>query len=165
MNLSPHFTLEEAMSSDTAMRLGIDNTANAQQMKNAVIAAQGMELVRFELMHAVSINSWIRGEKLEKVLTQKDYTAWCRRRSMGINFASWNLYFAHKAHPKGYAVDFTCKAFGTPAQIVAKLRESKIKYDQLICEGTWVHISFDPQCRMQCLNATFINGEPTYTEA
>ena len=69
-----------------------------------------------------------------------------------------------KAHPKGFAADFICSQFGTPLKIVQALAKSKIKFDQLIMEQTWVHVSFAPAMRQQILTATFTGGVPLYKE-
>jgi len=47
-------------------------------------------------------------------------------------------------HLLGEAVDFICPAFGTPVEICRKLIElhDLIRFDQLILEHSWVHISF-----------------------
>ena len=56
-------------------------------------------------------------------------------------------------HMTGYAVDFSCAKFGTPAEIVKAIQQSCLTYDQLILERVggkeWVHISFAPAQRMQ----------------
>ena len=79
------------------------------------------------------------------------------------------------AHCTGYAADFICPAFGTPLEIVRAIQAHNahcieqcqgadvISFDQLIEEGTWVHISFDPKMRGQALTAHFANGSATYT--
>ena len=65
------------------------------------------------------------------------------------------------AHTLGYAVDFT--AYGhTPLTIANTLAKSDLKFDQLIYEGTWVHISFDPKMRREVLTAKFKDGKATY---
>ena len=52
-----------------------------------------------------------------------------------------------------------------PLAIVHKIQaDGTIRFDQLIQEGTWVHISFDPQMRGQALTAHFVNGKATYTQ-
>ena len=43
MNLSEHFTLEEATYSETAIRLHIDNQPNEQQLANMKTAAEKLE--------------------------------------------------------------------------------------------------------------------------
>ena len=67
------------------------------------------------------------------------------------------------AHIRGWAADFTCPSFGTPIAVSKKIAESNLKFDQLIFEGTWVHISCDPQNRRQLLTARFKDGHTYYT--
>lgn len=55
------------------------------------------------------------------------------------------------AHLTGHAVDFNCYRFGPPMKVCRAIAESDIAFDQLIEEGTWVHISFDPRLRRQVL--------------
>ncbi|EKD22657.1 MAG: Peptidase M15A [uncultured bacterium] len=164
MQLTPHFSMEEVTESEYAVRYGIDNqTTDEHILANIKVAALGMEQVRMLLGHPCKINSWLRVEELEKIAAHKDYIGWCKRRTLSVDDASWFMYFTRKGHPKGYCIDFTCRLFGTPAEVVAKIRASGIRYDQLICEGTWVHISFAPAMRGEVLTATFIKGEPSYT--
>lgn len=164
MQLSEHFSLAEAIDSSTAIRMGIDNIPTDEQISNMKIAAAGMEQIRTVLAHPINTNSWLRVEALEKILANKDYISWCGIHKHTIDDASWDIYFARKGHPKGFAIDFTCPAFGTPAEIVAKLKDSGIKFDQLLMEGTWVHVSFDPQMRNQVEVVTFVNDTPSYTK-
>jgi putative chitinase len=58
---------------------------------------------------------------------------------------------ATSAHLIGRAVDFTCYGFGDPPAVCRALAEANIGFDQLIEEGTWCHISFDPRMRRQVL--------------
>lgn len=163
MQLSEHFTLEEATLSSTALRSGIDNgSPSAEVISNAKVAAAGMEQVRKCLGVPIHIDSWIRCEALERILCEKDFQRWCAAHGKDAATA-WPEYFARKAHPKGFAVDFTAAGYGTPTEIARVLKGSGIKFDQLILEGTWVHISFDPALRQQVLSATFTNGTPNYT--
>jgi hypothetical protein len=64
-------------------------------------------------------------------------------------------------HQKGFAIDFTCPDFGTPLECVKKISASDIQFDQLIQEGTWIHISFAPAMRRQILEAHFSKGQKT----
>lgn len=165
MNLTSHFTLEELTASDTAVRLGIYNTPGLQASANLMVLANGMEQVRAVLGQPVKVSSGFRCEELEKVLCAKDFAAWCSRNGkMRTDPAVWAEYFKRKAHPKGFACDFTCPKFGTPLEIVKALIKAGIKADQIIQEGTWVHISFDPKMRGQVLTATFNGGTPSYTQ-
>jgi hypothetical protein len=164
--LSPHFSLEELTFSDTAVRLGIDNRPPPEVIERLKIAAAGMEQIRTELgALPIKINSGYRCEKLERVLTQADFKRWCAAHAHPVDSPeSWTQYFNTKAHPKGYAVDWTCAQRGEPVAIVRFLAAKSFRCDQIIQEGTWIHTSFDPQCRMEVLTASFdASGTPTYT--
>lgn len=164
MKLTDHFTLAELSRSDTATRLGIDNDPPTVLLPNMATLALGLEQCRARLNHTpLHILSAYRCEELERVLCAKDYAAWCRRHGRHVGVESWAEYFARKAHPKGWAADFVCPAFGSPQAIVGALQDCGIRYDQLIGEGTWVHISFAPAMRGEVLSAQFINGQPAYT--
>jgi len=55
------------------------------------------------------------------------------------------------AHLAGHAVDFNCYSFGNPAAVCRAIAESRLGFDQLIEEGSWCHVSFDPRMRRQVL--------------
>jgi putative chitinase len=55
------------------------------------------------------------------------------------------------AHLSGHAVDFNCYGFGVPRAVCRAIALSDLAFDQLIEEGGWVHISFDPRMRRQVL--------------
>jgi hypothetical protein len=98
------------------------------------------------------------------VLCEKDYRAWCARHGNHVGADSWAAYFARKAHPRGYAADFTAAGFGDPLSIVKVIEASDIAFDQVICEGKWVHISFSPTMRREVLTATFTAGTASYSK-
>ena len=160
--MTAHFAFSEFTNSDTATRLGVENTPSAAVSQRIFKLMDSMEIVRNVLDAPVFISSGFRCEELEKVICAKDYRAWCKRHGYKVDDDSWALYFVTKSHPAGYSADFTSPAAGTPTQIVTLLQRERVRFDQLICEGTWVHISFDPRMRGQVLNATFIDGTPTY---
>ena len=119
---SPNFSMDELTHSDTAARHGIDNTPNDNEKENLYKLAMEMEDVR-ELLNnkPIFISSGYRCLALNELLGSKKTSS----------------------HIKGLAVDFTCRQFGTPNEIVFTLINSKIKFDQLILEyDQWVHISF-----------------------
>lgn len=121
--LSAHFSLEEAIASQTAARLGIDNDPPLDVVMNMKKAALQMELIRMELnSNAIHISSWYRCPALNKAVGSKPTSA----------------------HVTGWAVDFTCPTFGPPGKIVTRILASKVAFDQIIHEfDSWVHISFD----------------------
>lgn len=124
--LSQHFTLEEL----TATETGLPNHPPEWEMDNLRRTAHAMEEVRVALgQNPVIVNSGYRSE--------------------AVNMADRGV--PTSAHCLGYAVDFVCPEFGTPEDVALKIAGSGIKFDQLIREYGWVHISFDPRMRGQCL--------------
>lgn len=124
MNLSTNFTLDEFIESQTASRAGILNVPDDFQLANMKIAARGMEEIRTLLGNVpVLISSGLRVPALNALIP-------------GSSVKS--------DHMTGFAVDFTAPAFGAPMKIAQAVLRSAIKFDQLIYEYTWVHISFRP---------------------
>lgn len=143
MKLTDHFTFDEAAFSSTALRLGIRNDIPAALTDNIIAAANGMEQVRALLGHPVHVDSWYR----------------CAELNHAVGGAS------NSSHMQGFAVDFTCAQFGTPLEICKAIAASSIKFQRVICEGTWVHISFEPSAERLTLTAHFgPDGKPTYTQ-
>jgi hypothetical protein len=142
MQLSPHFSLEELTFSSTAVRLGIDNTPSPAIVANLTQACATFEQVRALLGVPMISDSGYRCPALNAAVH-------------GV---------PDSAHVQGWALDFTAPAFGQPIDIVKAIAASGLKWDQVITEGTWVHISAAPAMRQQVLTATFINGVAHYTE-
>lgn len=141
MKLSEHFTLAEFTQSDTALRTGIKNMPSPNQLGILKQTAEQLEQVRELLGQPIFVTSGYRSPTLNRFIGGS----------------------ANSAHCLGYAVDFKCPQYGSPVDIVAKIKDSGIKYDQLINEGFWVHISFDERMRQQTLSALFDNkGKATY---
>ena len=141
--LSDHFTLDEFTASETAVRKGIDNTPPPVITERLRMLAAILEQVRSLLgNNSIRISSGYRCIALNRAIGSGDLSA----------------------HVLGYAVDFTCPNFGTPKEVANKIAESPIKFDQLIYEGTWVHLSIDPRNRREVLTAHFGNGKTSYTK-
>lgn len=133
MQLTTHFTLEEFYKSETAVRRGIINKPGPQPTVNLMRVAEGMEKVRALLGKPISISSGYRCLALNRAIGSRD----------------------DSAHVQGFAADFSCWNFGSPETIVHAIEQSDIKFDQLIMEGNWVHISFAPTMRQETLTAVF----------
>jgi hypothetical protein len=120
--LSPHFTLAEATKSDTAKALKLDNTPDNATFEVILKTAAHMEVVRKLLGKRIKINSWYRSPEVNLAVGSKPSSQ----------------------HTKGEAVDWVCPTAGTPAEVCKILVANKdlIKFDQLILEHTWIHISF-----------------------
>lgn len=133
MQLSEHFTLEEATYSDTAVRMGISNQPSTLQLENMKHAAEQLEKVRALLGKPMHINSWLRLPAVNSAIPGSS---------------------GKSRHMDGWAIDFTCKGFGLPYDICKAIEASGIKFDQMIHEfgdKGWTHISFAPEMRGQKL--------------
>ena len=145
--LTDHFTFEELTHSDTAERLGIANTLPVEVAENLTTLAENLEKVRAILGRPMRISSGFRSQELNAKIGGAQ----------------------NSAHVQGLAADFTCPQFGTPVAVCrALLRHADLlKWDQLIQEGSWVHIAFakDPEnARGDVLTASFAGGRTTYTK-
>jgi hypothetical protein len=128
MNLSEHFTLEEATYSETAVRKGISNQPSTVQLENMKYAASCLEVLR-AAVGPLHINSWIR--------------------LSAVNVAVGGA--EKSSHMDGWAIDVSSKTL-TPIELCHKVEELGMKYDQIIHEfGIWMHISFAPEMRQQKL--------------
>ena len=121
--MTPHFSLREMTVTNTRLR----NEPNAQQKERLLNNARRMEEVRGLLGYAIHVHSAFRSED--------------------VNDAVGGA--ANSDHLKGDATDFTCPEFGSPRAICQAIQKSGIRYDQLILEPTWVHISWGPRMRQE----------------
>lgn len=121
--LSTHFSLAEAIASDSAARKGIDNTPSPEVIAVMKKTALKLEQIRSILESSISINSWHRCLALNRFIGSSDKSA----------------------HVRGEAVDFISPRYGTPLAIARKLLEYKdlLDWDQLIYEHTWIHIAWN----------------------
>lgn len=163
--LSRHYTLAELTRSDTAARLGIDNTPPAAIVETLRVTAARLERVREILSEKakrdipVLVSSGYRCEALERVLCERAYEKWCVKSSLFPSRASWKMYFATKQHPKGRAGDIEAPAFGTPLEVCRELDGHKqaLELDQLIYEfKSWAHVGWSqgtPRHQVLTINA------------
>lgn len=142
----PSFWLSEFIQSDTALRLGIDNSPKPTELQNIrSILAPGMQRVRECLGMPVFITSGYRSPDLNRAVKGAP----------------------DSAHTHGLAADFKCPNFGTPLAVARYLvqRSPDLGFEQLIQEGAWVHIAFPApgdKPSYDVLTAHF-NGAVTYT--
>lgn len=122
MNLSPHFTLEEAIASATASLHCANNMPPASVQVTMRQAAMDMEAVRTILGHPITVSSWYRSPILNALVGSKSTSQ----------------------HVQGEAIDFECPSFGVPVSICKEIIKypDLVDFDQLILEHGWVHISF-----------------------
>lgn len=140
--MSAHFSIAELMLSQTAQRRGLDNTPTPAVLRNLERLCGTLEQVRDLVGGPVHVSSGYRSKL--------------------VNAAVGGA--PSSAHTFGLAADITCPAM-TPRALALLIRESGIKFDQLIMEGTWVHIGLAlGTLRQQCLTAAFNKGVASYRE-
>jgi len=119
MNLSPNFTLEEMIASETAARYGIDNTPDNDVLMNLRRLALFLEEVRKAVGMPLHINSAYRSPEANKKVNGKPSSQHC----------------------KGAAADIKVKGM-TPDQVVKAIIKAGLNYDQVIREfDSWTHVS------------------------
>lgn len=142
--LSKHFSREEFEFSQTAVRLGIDNTIPESLLDNAKRTAEIMEIIRAGLGgRPIKVSSGYRGVKLNAVIPNSSKTS---------------------AHTLALACDFTCASFGSVYDTTEAVSHILDDFDQLIYEfGRWVHIGLsEGHQRKEIITATFNNGRVFY---
>jgi zinc D-Ala-D-Ala carboxypeptidase len=147
--LTHSFMLSEFIASDTADRRGIDNAPTPAALANIKgVLAPGMQRIRDALRKPVLISSGYRCQMLNAIVNGSP----------------------NSAHVNGLAADFRSPGFGTPNAVVRFLlkQAEEIGFDQMIFEGSWVHVAFAAQGkkpRYQVLTARFdANGRASYSE-
>ena len=119
MNLSPNFTLEEMIASETAARHNIDQTPSNDVLMNLRRLALFLEDVRKVLDKPIHINSAYRSPLANEAVGGKKTSQHCR----------------------GAAADIKVKGM-TPDQVVRAIIKSGLPYDQVIREfDSWTHVS------------------------
>jgi zinc D-Ala-D-Ala carboxypeptidase len=124
--LTTHFTLEELTASETAARLGFDNTPNEAETENLQRLAEFLEEVKKVLgMKPVMINSAFRSKQTNDAVGSRDTSQ----------------------HRIGCAADIRIPGMN-PDEVCRAVIVSGIAYDQIIREfwdkdkgGGWTHIS------------------------
>ncbi len=141
MNLSLHFTLEEFIISQTAIRKNIDNTPSKKEISALkLLCKKILEPLRIAIEKPINISSGYR----------------CVKLNTAIGGAKTSQ------HIKGEAADIGVKAF-TTEQLYQYIKNSGLPFDQLIQEfDSWVHVSYRNNPRSQCLRAVKQNGKTKY---
>ena len=151
MQIAEHFSLKELTRSETARRLGLQNTPSSAEMANIQYTAEQLEKIRAYVGRGIVVTSCFRSERVNKAVGGSPTSA----------------------HRFGLAAD--CDAIGLTslafAKEIIKMRdEGKITFDQLILEfpergdGAWVHVGFrrNSPMRNQIMTATKKGGKTVY---
>ncbi len=116
MQLSPHFTLAELTFTNHRT---LDNTPDAEALKNLTRLAEFLEKVRDLLDAPIDVNSAYRSPAVNTSVGGKPTSQHC----------------------KGCAADIKVTGM-TPDQVVRKIKDSGLPFDQLIREfDAWTHVS------------------------
>ena len=147
MNLSRNFTLSELIKSDTAIRKGINNNPNAEQIEKLKALCENILQPVRDHFGRVKVTSGFRSVEL----------------CLAIGSSQ------NSQHARAEAADFEC--LGTDNAELADWSNKNLDYDQLILEfytpgepnSGWIHCSYTPdQPRKQFLHAYKSEGKTKY---
>ena len=147
MQLSRNFSLQELIKSDTAIRMGIDNNPNADQMEKLKLLCENILQPVRDHFGRVKVTSGFRSPEL----------------CIAINSS------ANSQHAKAEAADFEC--MGVDNAELADWIKRELPYDQLILEfytpgepnSGWIHCSYTEGLpRKQFLHAFRSEGKTKY---
>ena len=147
MNLSRNFTLSELIKSDTAIRRGINNNPNAEQIEKLKSLCENILQPVRDHFGRVKVTSGFRSPEL------------CTAIGSSVN----------SQHAKAEAADF--EVIGTDNAELADWINKNLDYDQLILEfytpgepnSGWIHCSYTTdQPRKQFLHAYKSEGKTKY---
>lgn len=145
MRLTPHFRLSELTYSDTAVSLGNKNIPTKEHLANLQELAKTLERVRKVLgNNAIIISSGYRNPEVNKAVGGSPTSD----------------------HANGLAADFSCPGYGSVQMVCEAIRDSGIKFDQLIFEQRgsthWAHLGIGRRMRQQALSWSpsqgYVNG-------
>jgi len=148
MLLSENFNLDELTKSQEAIRLGIENEPNDEQVGNLILLCKNiLQPIRNHFKMPVSVSSGFRSVALCEAIGSS----------------------AKSQHTKGQAADF--EIFGVHNKEVSDWIVKNLDYDQCILEfwnpndpnSGWVHCSYnDNGNRKQYLRASKVNNAVIY---
>ena len=149
MRISDHISYKEAIRSNTALRLDIDNTPGGYELTNmAGVAINVFEPLRKWVGGPIKINSFFRSKDLNTAIGGSVNSQHCEGRAIDLDDT-----FGHK----------------TNAEMFHYIKKN-ISFDQLIWEfgddenPNWIHVSYvsEDQNRKRCLQAYKLNGKTKY---
>jgi zinc D-Ala-D-Ala carboxypeptidase len=147
--ISNHISFKEGIKSNTATRLGINNTPDDYQVSNMVnIAINLFEPLREFVGGPIKINSFFRCEDLNRAIGGSSRSQHCEGRAIDLDDT-----FGHK----------------TNAEMFNYIKDN-LDFDQLIWEfgndnnPDWVHVSFISldENRGRVMKAVKENGKTSY---
>ncbi|MBF2055092.1 MAG: peptidase M15A [Candidatus Sericytochromatia bacterium] len=142
--LSPNFTLQELIVSQTAARQGLRNLPGPGERVNLERLAK-------------TVLQPLRDHVGRPVVITSGYRSLAVNRAVGGSSGS--------AHMSGLAADLHIPGMSV-RQVMHTIKGLQLPFDQMIDEfGSWVHVGLSTgRNRHQILNARFVNGRAHYTE-
>jgi hypothetical protein len=147
--ISKHISYKEGVYSRTAMRRGIKNNPNAEQMENMItIAEEVFEPLRMWVGGPIKINSFFRSPELNKAIGGSGKSQHCHGQAIDIDDT-----FGKMSNAEMY-----------------KFIKENLDFDQIIWEfgddnnPDWVHVSYvsAEENRKRCLKAYKEKGKTKY---
>lgn len=145
MKLTTNFHLWELVQSSTADRHGIDNTPNAEEIRNLQTLCEKILQPARDALGPIKISSGFRSEELNRVVG-------------GVS---------NSDHRLGFAADVIPVSVST-RRLAEWVTQNCPEFDQVILEfGTledpnWIHLSAAPRNRKEVLRATYEDGGVAY---
>jgi zinc D-Ala-D-Ala carboxypeptidase len=148
MKLSKNFTLGEMIQSQTAIRKGIDNTPNGDQILNLIDLCENVLQPLRDHIGAIYISSGFRSQKLNVAIGGSTTSQHC-----ALNGAAADIDMGEKNRE------------------IFEYIKNELPFDQLIWEfgndecPSWVHVSYkEGKNRKQILKAVKENGRTKYKQ-
>jgi len=148
MNLSPNFTLSEMTKSEAALRHGIDNTPNEEQVQALMALAQNvLQPVRDHFKRGVKCNSGFRAPAVNQKVGGSPTSDHCKGQAADIEIPGVSNYELAKWIADN--LKFT--------QVILEF------YTQGVPDSGWVHVSYDPsKLKNEALTAVKKDGRTVY---
>jgi len=150
MKISDHISMKEALRSNTAQRLGINNMPDNETLVTMQVTAQHIfEPLRNHFNEPIYISSFYRSPELNKAIGGSAKSQHCKGEAIDID----------DVYSKASNADFF------------NYIKDKLEFDQLIWEfgddenPAWVHVSYNlGKNRMRILKAIKENGRTKYID-
>lgn len=149
MKISNYTTIEQACKSETAIRKGIDNTPNQEQIEAMKLLCEKVYDPLCKTIGGVlPYTSFFRSVKLNKAIGGSSTSQHC----------------------KGEAIDIDCDGTNITNKTIFELLKAEFDFDQIIKEypdingnPSWVHVSWSSKAnRKEILVAKKIKGKTVY---
>jgi len=150
MNLSANFTLKELTKSETATRLGLDNTPDDEALENLkTLCEMVLQPVREHFGKSVTVNSAYRSPESNAAVNGSKSSDHCKGMAADIEIVG--IANADLAQWIMDNLDYT--------QLILEF------YTQGIPDSGWVHVSYDPNnLKKQELTAVKVAGKTQYLQ-